>query len=634
MRALIERLNREVDQPDQDTFVAVSTNRSDDDNLAIIATVREQLVRNPADPAPLLTDEFIAAVSALPPTVREREIGLLLADALQNTALRQRFNKRSFNRRIKEFAALADRVRSAREQIAGGDLRPVNRNHLEPIVRRFLESYHLDGIPRLRRRAGTWFIWNEGAYTTISDDVVKQMATDYLNTLRVFGPRGTAVPFAPDKKAVGDFLNQLSALTLIGDGTLDERWLDANERERPSVEECIVFSNAVLAVPWWLDERADSMLEPTPRLFVMNTLAVAYDPEATCPRFERFVAQLLGDPASVAAMQMTLGYLLTQNTGLQLVFILIGSSGSGKGTLMRIIQGLLGKRVSTPTGKSLSGDFGNSALLGKSVAIMTDLHHLGDRSHQVVELIRAISGQDPVDINRKNKEIITGQILCVRWILVMNEAVALPDVSGAMGRRYCVFTADRAKDGTEIKDLDKILLAEEGPGIINWALQGLKRMREIEQAAVANGKDGLAAVQAAMQPPSGLAKRKELIELGNPLLKFIRKEFVLGADQTVEFHFLFTSWETYCDQANMRPGTRDGFISNVLASVSGLTVEEPPPDKPFMQPRLRGMGWASQEQRTFTHMMGDAALAREVQERKAREQVNGGQPQPEGPTHG
>jgi putative DNA primase/helicase len=69
---------------------------------------------------------------------------------------------------------------------------------------------------------------------------------------------------------------------------------------------------------------------------------VAYEPEATCPTFDAFLADVMHEDYVELAWEM-LGYLLFSGNPLQVAFLFYGSGGNGKGTLMRVIEDLLGR---------------------------------------------------------------------------------------------------------------------------------------------------------------------------------------------------------------------------------------------------------------------------------------------------
>ena len=74
----------------------------------------------------------------------------------------------------------------------------------------------------------------------------------------------------------------------------------------------------------------------------------------------RFLDELWGDDEeSKSTLQELFGYLLSGDARQQKLFMLVGPKRSGKGTIARVLGGLLGQRnVAGPTLSSLSTNFG------------------------------------------------------------------------------------------------------------------------------------------------------------------------------------------------------------------------------------------------------------------------------------
>ena len=95
--------------------------------------------------------------------------------------------------------------------------------------------------------------------------------------------------------------------------------------------------------------------------------------------------------------------MLSADTSQQKMLLIVGPKRSGKGTIGRVLQALLGhSNVVGPTLASLQTNFGLAPLIGKPLAIISDAR-LGGRSDQasIAERLLSISGEDAVTIDRK-----------------------------------------------------------------------------------------------------------------------------------------------------------------------------------------------------------------------------------------
>jgi hypothetical protein len=241
----------------------------------------------------------------------------------------------------------------------------------------------------LRRWRGDFYRWDPtvGCYVQQSDE---QIDADLYRKMGL-----------TKRSDVGDVRHALIAVddVLIDHAELGT-WLDSDHEEKPL--EVAACRNGILHLP------TRELTPATPRYFATTALGVAFEPAPTPPRvWLHFLKQLWPhDEESIALLQEWMGYLLTPDTRLQKILLLIGPKRSGKGTIARTISALLGAgSVASPTLASLGANFGLWPLIGKSAAIIGDAR-LGARNDvsQVVERLLSISGEDLQTIDRKHRE--------------------------------------------------------------------------------------------------------------------------------------------------------------------------------------------------------------------------------------
>src|SRR5207237_6472845 len=107
---------------------------------------------------------------------------------------------------------------------------------------------------------------------------------------------------------------------------------------------------------------------------------------------------------------------------------------------------------------ALGETFGLQPLLGKTVAIVPDAR-LSNRNDvaTITERLLAISGEDGVDVNRKNLPQIAGAKLSTRFVILTNELPRLDDASGAIVGRMIVLQQTQSWFGKEDPQLTKKL---------------------------------------------------------------------------------------------------------------------------------------------------------------------------------
>lgn len=92
-----------------------------------------------------------------------------------------------------------------------------------------------------------------------------------------------------------------------------------------------------------VDLRTGELIAHDPAAYCSKIAPVDYDPAATCPTWERFIAEITGNDADLAAfLRRAAGYTLTGNTGEQALFFAYGVGANGKSTFLGILAAILG----------------------------------------------------------------------------------------------------------------------------------------------------------------------------------------------------------------------------------------------------------------------------------------------------
>jgi putative DNA primase/helicase len=287
-----------------------------------------------------------------------------------------------------------------------------------------------------------------------------------------------------------------------------------------------------------------------------------YEPHAAAPaQWLQFLRDVWpNDPEAISTLQEVFGYLLTPDTSQQKIFLIIGPKRSGKGTLARVLTEMLGAaNVAGPSLASLSKDFGLQPLLGKQAAIVSDARLGGHAdAKQVAENLLRISGEDRVDVARKNTSSISLR-LGVRFVLLTNELPRIADASGAMASRFVILSMTESFIGREDPGLTGKLLREL-PGVLAWAVEGWHRLK-------ARGHF--------IEPKSSAGAAQELADLGSPIAAFVRDECVCGPLAQVETGALFLAWRTWCARQGMpHAGTLQTFGRDLHAAFPSIVLTQ------------------------------------------------------------
>lgn len=301
----------------------------------------------------------------------------------------------------------------------------------------------------------------------------------------------------------------------------------------PPPNELIAMRNGLIHLPTLADGIGDPFIPATPRYFCLNACDYDYKPTAPHPvRWLAFLRSIWNDDAeSIQALQEWFGYLLTPDTSRQKILLVIGPPRAGKGTIGRVLRALIGEaNVATPKLSQFAERFGLQSMISKSVALVPDARLSGRADAvAVVETLLAISGEDFVDIDRKNRESISTK-LNTRFVIFSNELPRLGDASGAIMSRLIVLRLTRSFLGEEDEALASRLL-EELPGIFHWACDGWKRLR-------ANGRF--------TQPGSAQELIAEARDIASPVTRFVEERCRIEPEGKVEVKTMYAAWVEWC----------------------------------------------------------------------------------------
>jgi putative DNA primase/helicase len=410
-------------------------------------------------------------------------------------------------------------------------------------------KYNKDGVLTLRRHRGAFFDWRGSHYKARDESHIRKELYKFLVDAEVYDKEGTE-PYNPTRSKVDQVLDALRAGSLL-DAELDPPFWAAKPQNGDGVaDNQLVFRNGVL------DLNSRELRPHDPRWFCVNALPYDYDAMAAKPgRWLSFLNELFpGDAAAQSTLQEITGLALTGDTSHQKIFLLVGPKRSGKGTIGHVFRELVGREnAASPTMASLGTQFGLWPLIDRRIAIVPDARLDGRDSRKTVENLLSISGEDALTIDRKYLEHWTGR-LSVRFLILTNELPRFADASGALASRFVILNLTNSFYGKEDLDLKRKLFAEL-PGILNWALEGLDRLRK-------RGRFEM--------PESSRAALQQMEDLASPIAAFVRERCDLGHSLRVEKPRLYREWQRWCEGQGEKPDTARIFGRNLTAAFSGV----------------------------------------------------------------
>lgn len=228
----------------------------------------------------------------------------------------------------------------------------------------------------------------------------------------------------------------------------------------------------------------DNKLYPhDPKYYMTTQLPFDYDETAKAPNWMCYVQTTFVDPqnghdAELAAfVQEALGYSLTTDVEYHVTFWCKGEGRNGKGVLFHVLEKLGGDAAMAFNIGLLKREQYHIALLaGKRIAFCTE-----SKSNENLvedEIVKAIVAGDTIQA-RMIRGIPFNLHPTAKLWWSMNTFPDVTDTSDGFWSRIKVIPFNRNFDKEpEIKDIRlKDKLDNELPGIFNWAMDGLKRLR-------------------------------------------------------------------------------------------------------------------------------------------------------------
>lgn len=225
-----------------------------------------------------------------------------------------------------------------------------------------------------------------------------------------------------------------------------------------------------------------------------STIPVEWQPDADCPRFMQFLAEIFGgDPdakdKATALMEMV-GYTLMRHTRHERFIILVGKGANGKSVLLAIIVALCGTHnVAAVSPDQLDRPFQRAALFRTLANIITELK----QGEQIQDgALKSIVSGEPCTVERKFGHPFTMQPYATQWYGT-NHLPHTRDFSFALFRRALIVPFNRRFSGKDAdpKLIDK--LKDELPGMLRLALgaygEALKRGSFTEPDSCEAAKD-------------------------------------------------------------------------------------------------------------------------------------------------
>jgi len=299
-----------------------------------------------------------------------------------------------------------------------------------------------------------------------------------------------------------------------------------------------------------VDLRTGEVRAATAQDFLMKAVSCVPS-NAPCPRWEKFIDEITdGDRGLRSYLQRMLGSWLTASVRDQVLAVFHGHGGNGKGTLIAVIQHILGKYSRTIPVDSLvtkkSGDTdltGVAMLCGARLAVAQE----GETTRRFnAGLIKTLTGGDE----------LTGRLLYenkfsfkpTHKLVILTNNKPRIDLDGGIKRRLHLVPFTRSFEGAAKNVHLKEELLTEAPGILSWMIEGC-----------------LAWQQRGLEAPSSVVDyTNEYFEEADDLKSWIEQNCVRDPNRWTSAVDLFSDWRMFCKEGRAFAGTQKDFVEHLV----------------------------------------------------------------------
>jgi putative DNA primase/helicase len=235
--------------------------------------------------------------------------------------------------------------------------------------------------------------------------------------------------------------------------------------------------------PWLLNTPAGTVDLKTGKLrehrqsdLISKITGVPYDASAKCPRWVKTLGEIFsGDLDLVGYVQRALGYSLTGVIGEHALFLCYGTGRNGKNTVLDTVLTILGDyaTIANPRTFMTIGQGDHLAMVADLMGrrfVPTDEVEEGEQLAE--SMVKRVTGNKLIKARFMHKNPFTFPALFKIWMVANCKPEIHGQDEGIWSRIRLIPFEVFFPPEKRIKNLADILIAEEGPGILRWLVEG------------------------------------------------------------------------------------------------------------------------------------------------------------------
>jgi P4 family phage/plasmid primase-like protien len=231
-----------------------------------------------------------------------------------------------------------------------------------------------------------------------------------------------------------------------------------------------------------VDLRTGKLRAPDPADLISLGTDVAFDPNATCPRWLKFLREIFdSNQETITFMRRGCGYTLSGDTREQVRFVLHGGGWNGKSVFIATMRGIVGSFAAVTPFDAFArvrdrGIRNDLARLHRSRLVVASESGEGRKLDEAT--VKLVTGGDMIPCRVLHQEFFE-YLPGFKIFLVTNHRPRVEGDDEAIWRQLRLVPFNVSFKGREDDQLTEKLRGEL-PGILNWAVQGYLEWQEHE----------------------------------------------------------------------------------------------------------------------------------------------------------
>lgn len=259
--------------------------------------------------------------------------------------------------------------------------------------------------------------------------------------------------------------------------------------------------------------------------------------------YNEFIGGVIPDEEDRTTLFEYIGYCMTKETNQQKLLVLTGPGGTGKSTVIRMIEYAIGKNnISNVSMQELNQKFYPTNLMGK---LMNSCADISKKAIEQTDVIKKITGEDYIQGEYKGGAVFFFKTYAKLLFSANEIPISLDDKSNAFYRRFLIIRIDKRAEHIENLEQElqfniEILISE-----------AVKAARELFKRGYI------------FESTNSKANVLELYKDSDNVMGFLEECCEVGAGKKENRGTLRAEYEKWCTQNEIEPLSPKGFYKNL-----------------------------------------------------------------------